>query len=190
MNYDVHNMTSFPSSLIGLLFLSLAVAAAPAQTPEPKSPAPLKAIAVLHPTAGNKVSGTVTFTEVADGVQVQAEITGLSPGKHGFHVHEFGDCSAADLASAGAHFNPTNKPHAGPDTAERHVGDMGNLEADASGAAKLDYVDHEISLADDQRSVIGRSVIVHAKADDLKSQPAGDSGARIACGVIGRAKSQ
>jgi Cu-Zn family superoxide dismutase len=183
-------MTSFPSSLIGLLSLSLAVAAAPAQTPEPKSPAPLKAIAVLHPTAGNKVSGTVTFTEVADGVQVQAEITGLSPGKHGFHVHEFGDCSAADLASAGPHFNPTNKPHAGPDTAERHVGDMGNLEADASGAAKLDYVDHEISLADDQRSVIGRSVIVHAKADDLKSQPAGDSGARIACGVIGRAKSQ
>jgi Cu-Zn family superoxide dismutase len=183
-------MTSFPSSLIGLLSLSLAVAAAPAQTPEPKSPAPLKAIAVLHPTAGNKVSGTVTFTEVADGVQVQAEITGLSPGKHGFHVHEFGDCSAPDLASAGAHFNPTNKPHAGPDTAERHVGDMGNLEADASGAAKLDYVDHEISLTDDQRSVIGRSVIVHAKADDLKSQPAGDSGARIACGVIGRAKSQ
>ena len=183
-------MTSFSSSLIGLLSLSLAVAAAPAQTPEPKSPAPLKAIAVLHPTAGNKVSGTVTFTEVADGVQVQAEITGLSPGKHGFHVHEFGDCSATDLASAGAHFNPTNKPHAGPDTAERHVGDMGNLEADASGAAKLDYVDHEISLTDDQRSVIGRSVIVHAKADDLKSQPAGDSGARIACGVIGRAKSQ
>jgi len=182
-------MTSFPSSLIGLLSLSLAVAAAPAQTPEPKSPAPLKAISVLHPTAGNKVSGTVTFTEVADGVQVQAEITGLSPGKHGFHVHEFGDCSATDLASAGAHFNPTNKPHAGPDTAERHVGDMGNLEADASGAAKLDYVDHEISLTDDQRSVIGRSVIVHAKADDLKSQPAGDSGARIACGVIGRAKS-
>jgi superoxide dismutase, Cu-Zn family len=183
-------MTSFPYSLIGLLSLSLAVAAAPAQTPEPKSPAPLKAIAVLHPTAGNRVSGTVTFTEEADGVRVHADLTGLTPGKHGFHVHEFGDCSAADLASAGGHFNPTNKAHAGPDTAERHVGDMGNLEADASGAAKLDYVDHEISLAEDQRSVIGRSVIVHAKADDLKSQPAGDSGARIACGVIGRAKSQ
>jgi len=145
---------------------------------------------VLRPTEGNKVGGIVRFTEVADGVQVQAEITGLTPGKHGFHVHEFGDCSAADLASAGAHFNPTNKPHGGPDTAERHVGDMGNVEADASGTAKLDYVDHDISLTNDQRSVIGRSAVVHAKPDDLKTQPAGDSGARIACGVIGIAKSQ
>jgi superoxide dismutase, Cu-Zn family len=183
-------MNSFSPLLIALLFLPLAVDTTSAQTPEPKSPAPLKAVAVLHPTAGNNVSGTVTFTEEADGVRVQADISGLTPGKHGFHVHEFGDCSAADLASAGAHFNPTNKPHAGPDAAERHVGDMGNIEADASGAAKLDYVDHEISLTNDQRSAIGRSVIVHAKADDLKSQPAGDSGARIACGVIGHAKSQ
>jgi superoxide dismutase, Cu-Zn family len=183
-------MNSFPRWLIAPVILSLIVFSARAQTPQEKSPTPLKAIAVLHPTAANKVSGTVTFTEVADGVQVHAEMTGLSPGKHGFHVHEFGDCSAADLTSAGGHFNPMNKPHAGPDTAERHVGDMGNVEADASGAAKLDYVDHEISLTNDQRSVIGRSVVVHAKADDLKSQPAGDSGARIACGVIGRAKSQ
>ena len=183
-------MNSFQTPLIALIVLSFTGVAVRAQTPEPKSPAPLKAIAVLHPTASNKVSGTVTFTEVADGVQVQAEITGLSPGKHGFHVHEFGDCSASDLASAGGHFNPTNKPHAGPDAAARHVGDMGNVEADASGTAKLNYVDHEISLTNDQRSVIGRSVIVHAKADDLKSQPAGDSGARIACGVIGRAKNQ
>jgi Cu-Zn family superoxide dismutase len=188
--YEVHNMKSFTLSLIRPLWLSLVAGAALAQTPAPKSAAPLKAIAVLHPTAGNKVSGTVTFSEEADGVRVQADITGLAPGKHGFHVHEFGDCSAPDLASAGGHFNPTNKPHAGPDAAQRHVGDMGNVEADASGAAKLDYVDHEISLTYDQRSVIGRSVIVHAKADDLNSQPAGDSGARIACGVIGIAKSQ
>jgi Cu-Zn family superoxide dismutase len=180
-------MKSFTLSFIALLCLSLA---ASAQTPQPKSAGPLKAIALMHPTAGNKVSGTVTFTEEADGVRVRADLTGLAPGKHGFHVHEFGDCSAPDLASAGGHFNPTNKPHAGPDAAERHVGDMGNVEADASGAAKLDYVDHEISLANDQRCIIGRSVIVHAKADDLKSQPSGDSGARIACGVIGVAKSQ
>jgi superoxide dismutase, Cu-Zn family len=184
------NMNSFPTWLIAPIIVSLNAIPARAQTPQEKPPTPLKAIAVLHPTAGNKVSGTVTFTEVADGVQVQAEITGLTPGKHGFHVHEFGDCSAADLASAGAHFNPTNKPHAGPDAPERHAGDMGNVEADASGAAKLDYVDHDISLTNDQRCVIGRSVVVHAKADDLKSQPAGDSGARIACGVVGIAKNQ
>jgi superoxide dismutase, Cu-Zn family len=181
-------MNPFRCSLIVLIFLSL-LGFAQAQ-PEEKSAAPLKAIAVLHPTAGNRVTGTVTFTEVADGVQVHAEIAGLTPGKHGFHVHEFGDCTAPDLSSAGGHFNPTNKPHAAPDATERHVGDMGNVEADASGKAKLDYVDHEISLANDQRSAIGRSVVVHAKADDLKSQPAGDSGARIACGVIGWAKSQ
>jgi Cu-Zn family superoxide dismutase len=183
-------MNSFPVFLIALMSVSLAPISARAQTPEPKSAAPLKAIAVIQPTTGNKVSGTVTFTEEADGVRIQADLTGLAPGKHGFHVHEFGDCSAPDLISAGGHFNSTNKPHGGPDAAERHVGDMGNLEADASGAAKLNYVDHEISLTNDQRCAIGRSVIVHAKADDLKTPPAGDSGARIACGVIGWAKSQ
>ena len=183
-------MNPFRVSLVALIALPFGGFASQAQTLGEKPSAPLKAIAVLHPTAGSKVSGTVTFTEVADGVQVQAEITGLTPGNHGFHVHEFGDCSAPDVSSAGAHFNPTSKPHAGPDALERHVGDMGNVEADASGTAKLDYVDHQISLTNDQESVIGRSVVVHAKADDLKSQPAGDSGTRIACGVIGRAKSQ
>jgi Cu-Zn family superoxide dismutase len=182
-------MKSFRASIVGALLLSLAALIIQAQ-PEEKSSAPLKAIAVLHPTAGNKASGTVTFTEVADGVQVDAEITGLTPGNHGFHVHEFGDCSAADATSAGAHFNPTNQPHSAPDAAERHVGDMGNVEADGSGKAKLEYLDHQISLTNDQQLVVGRSVVVHAKADDLKSQPAGDSGARVACGVIGRAKNQ
>jgi superoxide dismutase, Cu-Zn family len=175
---------------IGLVLASFAGLIALAQTPAAKSAAPSKGIAVLHPTAGNKVTGTVTFTPVADGVQVHAEITGLAPGKHGFHVHEFGDCSAADGSSAGAHFNPTNQPHAGPDAAARHEGDMGNVEADGSGNAKLDYVDHQISLSNDPKSVIGRSVVVHTKPDDLKTQPTGDSGARIACGVIGWAKTQ
>jgi Cu-Zn family superoxide dismutase len=183
-------MNSFQVSFIGLILLLVGGFAAEAQTPEQKSSAPLKAVAVLHPTAGNKVSGTVTLTEEADGVKIRANIAGLSPGNHGFHVHEFGDCSAADAASAGAHFNPTHKAHAGPDAPERHVGDMGNVQADASGKATLEYVDHQISLTNDERSVIGRSVVVHAKPDDLKSQPAGDSGARVACGVIGRAKSQ
>jgi Cu-Zn family superoxide dismutase len=188
-NKDI-SMNSLRVSMIGLAFLSLAALTGQAQTPAEKPSAPLQAIAVLHPTAGNKVSGTVKFTEVADGVQVNAELAGLTPGEHGFHVHEFGDCSATDASSAGAHFNPTNKPHAGPDAPDRHVGDMGNVEADASGKAKLEYVDHQISLTNDQQSVIGRSVVVHVKRDDLKSQPSGDSGARIACGVIGRAKSQ
>jgi Cu-Zn family superoxide dismutase len=183
-------MKSFQASFIGLIFLAFAGLMALAQTPAAKSSASSKAIAVLHPTADNKVSGTVTFTPAADGVRVHAEITGLTPGKHGFHVHEFGDCSAADASSAGAHFNPTNQPHAGPDAAARHEGDMGNVEADGSGNAKLDYVDHQISLTNDAKPVIGRSVVVHTKPDDLKTQPTGDSGARVACGVIGWAKTQ
>jgi len=183
-------MNFFQASFVALIFLVVSLYTARAQTPGEKPSAPLKAVAVLHPTAGSKVSGTVTFAEEADGVRVRAEIIGLTPGNHGFHIHEFGDCSAADASSAGAHFNPTNNPHAGPDAAERHVGDMGNVEADASGKATLEYVDHQISLTNDQRCAIGRSVVVHAKADDLKSQPSGDSGARVACGVIGRAKSQ
>lgn len=174
--------------LIALVFLPLTAAFAPAQETEENPSAPLKAIAILYPTEGNKVSGTVTFTEVEDGVRVQAEITGLTPGNHGFHVHEFGDCSSADASSAGAHFNPTDQPHGAPDAEARHVGDMGNVEADASGAAELTYVDHNLSLTRDKLSIIGRSVVIHAKADDLKSQPAGDSGARVACGVIGLAK--
>src|SRR6516165_9800333 len=178
-------MNFLKTLLVGLVLAFSAALIALAQTPAAKSATSSKGISVLHPTAGNKASGTVTFTPVADGVQVHAEITGLTPGKHGFHVHEFGDCS-----SAGAHFNPTNQPHAGPDAAARHEGDMGNVEADASGNAKLDYVDHQISLTNDAKSAIGRSVVVHAKADDLKTQPSGDSGARIACGVIGWAKTQ
>ena len=184
------NMNSLQTLFFALFFLSVGSFTAQAQTPEEKSSSPSKAVAVLHPTAGSKVSGTVTFTQVADGVRVHADIAGLTSGNHGFHVHEFGDCSAADATSAGAHFNPTHQPHAGPDATARHEGDMGNVQADASGKATLDYVDHQISLMNGERSVIGRSVIVHVKADDLKTQPTGDSGARVACGVIGLAKNQ
>src|SRR5215467_8432315 len=139
-------MNFLKAFFIGTALASFAGLIALAQTPAVKSAVSSKGISVLHPTAGNKVSGTVTFTPVADGVQVRAEIAGLTPGKHGFHIHEFGDCSAADASSAGAHFNPTNQPHAGPDTGARHEGDMGNIEADSSGNAKLDYVDRQISL--------------------------------------------
>jgi len=185
-------MNLFRVWFIGLVLASFAGLIALAQTPAAKSAASSKAIAMIYPSKSGSpaVTGTVTFTPAAGGVQVHAEIAGLTPGKHGFHIHEFGDCSAPDASSAGAHFNPTNQPHAGPDATARHEGDMGNVEADASGHAKLDYVDHEISLTNDAKSAIGRSVVVHAKPDDLKTQPSGDSGARIACGVIGWAKTQ
>src|SRR6266403_5681782 len=140
-------MKPFPISLIALIFLSLTAITAQAQAPEEKSSVPLKAVAVLHPTQGNNVSGTITFTEVADGVQVHAEVTGLTPGKHGFHVHECGDCTAADASSAGGHFNPMKKPHGAPDAAERHAGDLGNLEADSTGKAHLELKDKMLKLS-------------------------------------------
>lgn len=145
---------------------------------------PLQAVADLAPTEGNNVRGTVKFSEVADGVRVQAEITGLAPGRHGFHVHDKGDCSAPDASSTGDHFNPTGQPHGAPEASARHNGDMGNIEADSSGTATLNYVDHTLSLVPGDRSIVGRGVIVHANPDDLSSQPSGNAGARLACGVI------
>jgi superoxide dismutase, Cu-Zn family len=146
-----------------------------------------KAIAVLHPASGSQVMGTVTFTKTDGGIQVVADITGLTPGQHGFHIHEFGDCSAPDATSAGGHFNPSKNPHAGHDDAKRHEGDLGNIEADSSGKAHLELTDKMMTMSG-EKSIIGRGVIVHEKADDLKTQPTGNAGGRVACGVIGVAK--
>jgi len=148
---------------------------------------PTKAIAVLHSTTGNNVAGLVTFTKSGDGIKVVADITGLTPGKHGFHIHEFGDCSSGDGNSAGGHFNPTHKAHGAPDASDRHAGDLGNIEADGSGKAHLEWSDKVMKLSGAD-SIIGHAVIVHEKADDLKTQPTGNAGARLACGVIGVAK--
>jgi len=146
-----------------------------------------KAIAVLSPTKGSTVSGTLTFTKVDGGVKIVADVAGLTPGQHGFHIHEFGDCSAPDATSAGGHFNPHHMHHGGPDATARHAGDFGNLEADASGKAHYERVDPVVSL-EGADSIIGHGVIVHEKADDLKTQPTGNAGARVACGAIGVAK--
>ena len=146
------------------------------------------AVAVVHPTEGSEVTGTVTFTETENGVRVQAEIEGLAEGKHGFHIHQYGDCTAPDGTSAGGHYNPADNPHAGPDAESRHVGDMGNIEADAEGNATIDYVDSTINL-NGPNSVIGRGVVLHGE-DDLESQPSGAAGPRMACGVIGIANTE
>jgi Cu-Zn family superoxide dismutase len=111
-----------------------------------------------------------------------ADVDGLSPGKHGFHVHEFGDCSG-DGSATGSHFNPTNSKHGGPDSRERHVGDLGNLVADETGYAHYERVDKIISL-EGENSILGRSIVIHADPDDYTTQPTGASGTKIACGVI------
>lgn len=151
-------------------------------------PALHMAAAQLTPTEGNEVTGTVTFTIVEGGVRVTADVQGLTPGKHGFHIHEIGDCSAPDASSAGGHFSPMEVPHGAPDSPQRHAGDFGNIVADEAGRAQAEFIDTHIML-EGPHSIIGRAVIVHADEDDLVSQPTGNAGGRVACGVI-QAQSQ
>jgi len=146
-----------------------------------------RAIALVTPTKGNSVQGIVTFEKTDKGVHVVANLTGLTPGKHGFHIHEFGDITSDDGSSAGGHFNPMGMPHSMPMSEKRHAGDMGNIEADENGNAHLDYIDTVMQL-NGEYSIIGHAVIIHEKEDDFKSQPTGNAGARIGKGVIGIAK--
>ncbi|XP_018579184.1 superoxide dismutase [Cu-Zn] [Anoplophora glabripennis] len=152
---------------------------------------PTKAVCVLN---GEVVKGTVFFNQ-ADAnspVEVTGEISGLGQGLHGFHVHEFGD-NTNGCISAGAHFNPYNKEHGAPEDSNRHIGDLGNVEAGSNGVAKIKISDKLISL-EGEHSIIGRTVVVHGDPDDLGkgghelSKSTGNAGARLACGVIGITK--
>lgn len=142
------------------------------------------AVAKVAPTKDHHVEGSVTFLMKGEKVLVEARITGLSPGLHGFHVHEKGDCSAPDASSAGGHFNPHKGGHGGTIGTERHVGDLGNLLADAGGTAIYKAELEGLSLGTGDDSIIGRAVVVHLHPDDLYTQPAGNSGPRVGCGLI------
>jgi Cu-Zn family superoxide dismutase len=157
----------------------------PDKPAEPDKPAPAKATATLKAASDSKVSGTVTF-EAKDGkVLVTAKVEGLTPGEHGFHVHETGDCSAPDAKSAGGHFNPESVEHGAPDSPAHHTGDLGNLVANESGVAEKSFEVDFLSLEEGAKnSVRGKAVIVHGGADDMKSQPSGNAGPRVACGVV------
>lgn len=153
------------------------------------APSIAEAVAIVQGTKGNeKVSGVVRFTDTGKGVKVVAEVQGLSPnGTHGFHIHEFGDASAPDGMSAGSHYNPEKHEHGKPGDDKAHVGDMGNLKADDKGVAKLEVLLSGATIAGMKNAILGRSVIVHAKADDF-SQPVGNAGPRIGIGIIGVAQ--
>jgi Cu-Zn family superoxide dismutase len=178
--------------LVGVLVLGTGSLGLSAQAPTAGKSASAaataaKATVTLAPTANQTARGEVTFTAEAGGVHVVGSFSGLVFGEHGFHIHEKGDCSAPDGTSAGGHFNPATKPHAAREAAERHAGDLGNLKADPYGLARVDFVDATLSLSG-PNSIIGKAVIVHEKADDFKTQPTGNAGARFACGVIEAAK--
>lgn len=170
-------------------------AEAPARATAPASgaaPAPVaprtNAKVTLTSAAGSAVKGDLTLTNEGVAVSIRGEITGLSPGKeHGFHVHEVGQCELPDFTSAGGHFNPTKDSHGGPDSNARHLGDIPNAKADENGRATIDVTVKGATLSDKDggpNELLGKALVVHAMPDDYKSQPAGNSGARIACGVI------
>jgi Cu-Zn family superoxide dismutase len=156
------------------------------------------ATAEIAALGGSGVTGKVTFTVIEPDasmrttagampgatVRVQADITGLTPGMHGIHVHEWGDCSAPDGTSAGGHFNPHGMPHGDRMAAQKHPGDFGNIEADASGHATLDYCCIDAPLTSAADGILGHAVIIHGQADDLTTQPSGNSGPRLGCGLV------
>jgi Cu-Zn family superoxide dismutase len=168
-----------PTRLIAGLLALLAVGVAQA--------AVTTAEVELKPTVGSTTKGTVRFKQQDGKLQIDADIAGLAPGVHGFHLHEKGDCSAPDGTSAGGHFNPASQQHGGPEHAAHHGGDFGNITADASGKAKLSLSvpTSQISLDDGAPgNIIGRGMIVHADPDDFVTQPTGNAGKRLACGVV------
>jgi superoxide dismutase, Cu-Zn family len=202
INKDIHRLTSF--ALASSLFFLSACACTDNRKPraeetnkkkystdqialveeaDTKQKEITKAIVHVHPVGDKPVKGIIEFTKVPQGIAIVADVQGLAPGKHGFHVHEHGDCGGTAGSAAGGHFNPTNTKHGGPDSPERHVGDLGNLLADENGIAHYERVDTLISF-EGSNSIIGRSIIIHADPDDYVTQPTGNSGARIGCGMI------
>jgi len=143
------------------------------------------AMATLAPTSGQTASGMVHFNDIGDGnVEVVVDLTAVPPGIHGFHIHEKGDCGN-NAQNAGAHFNPTGMVHGAPDAVSHHAGDFGNVTADANGEVHTRFTTHSISLTQGfSSSAIGHAVVLHEKPDDLISQPSGNAGGRIACGVV------
>lgn len=143
-----------------------------------------RATAQLLPTQGNKTFGEATFEQLGSKVRLTLFVQGLKPGQqHGLHIHEVGDCGN-QAENAKAHFDPFDKPHGSPSGTERHAGDLPALIANKQGRAKLQADIDLIAVGTGPSGIIGRSLIVHAEADDYKSQPSGNSGDRIACGVI------
>jgi superoxide dismutase, Cu-Zn family len=201
---EKNNMKSLTPGLVFALVLALGGCGgdnpAPAEPPPPAAPAGAdqqdsvqpaatstsRAHAELAPTEGSDVRGSLTFTDENGAVRLTGTITGLEPGsQRGFHIHEFGDCSAPDAMSAGGHWNPEGHDHGRRSYGEFHAGDMDNVIADDTGSLTLDFLLSGLEIGTGgARDIVGKSVIVHKGADDYVSQPTGDAGPRAACGVI------
>ena len=177
MKTSYRNPRPFRTLTATALLLGLVACAAP--RPE------AAATADLQSTRGNTASGMVRFVQNGDTVKVSGEVKGLKPNaEHGFHVHEKGDCSSGDGMSTGGHFNPTGTAHGQHGHGTHHVGDLPSLMADAQGVAKFDFTTSALTLKPGATSIMDKGLIVHRDPDDYKTQPTGNSGPRVACGVI------
>ena len=161
-----------------------------APTPAEAAPAVTNDIAAAQLSGPGGVSGTLTFTQETGGVHVVARVEGAKPGMHGFHLHAGGTCDPPDFKTAGDHFNPTNVPHGAPTAAQHHAGDFGNVEVGTDGTGNADFTTAELSLGGGANDALGKVVILHEGQDDLTTQPSGNSGPKIACGVVQRAQGQ
>ena len=164
-----------------------ACASTPPATPSVSSASTARmAVANLAPASGSLVSGKLTLMPMGDGMHVAGDVGGLAPGSsHGFHIHETGNCSAADASSAGGHFNPAAGMHGRAEAGAHHAGDIDNIVADATGVAHVNTHVMGVSLGGGAvNDIAGRAFVVHAAPDDYATQPSGNSGARIACGVV------
>lgn len=142
------------------------------------------ATATLISTSGSTATGTVNLAQLANGsVEVTANLRGVPPGVHGFHIHEKGDCGDNGNA-AGGHYNPAGTPHGAPNADPHHAGDFGNVTADADGNVNTRFVTRSITVSEGPMTAVGHAIILHANPDDLTTQPTGNAGARIACGVV------
>jgi superoxide dismutase, Cu-Zn family len=166
------------------VIVTLAAVTGCAMQPQGSDP---MASARLEPTRGNAVSGMVMFRQVGAQTTMHVRVEGLKPNQeHGFHIHDRGDCSSGDGMSTGGHFNPTSQPHGRHGEGAHHVGDLPSLKADGSGRVDQRFTLSGLSIGSGTADIVGRGLIVHADPDDFKTQPTGNSGARIACGVITR----
>lgn len=185
----IHTLGASSALLLALIAPAIrAQEPSPPPSPHTSSAEMKKLVAIIRPVGNSNVRGSVVFEKVDDGILVTAKIGGLTPNaNHAIHIHEFGDLGSDDATSAGGHFNPGDHPHALPDESDRHAGDLGNLQADGDGNATLSLIVNNITLDSGKSGILGRAVIVHAKADD-GGQPTGNAGDRIAAGVIGISK--
>lgn len=161
-------------------------AAAPAATEQATAAPASEAVAQIGPTQGNTVNGSLALSQSAEGVHITGSVQGLKPdADFGFHVHEKGDCSAPDGSSAGGHFNPTQAQHGNPASGAHHAGDMVNIHSNGEGTAQVDATAAGTTLHGDAGTdIMGKAIVVHESADDYTTQPSGNSGKRVACGVI------